>query len=73
MIRLAARRRPILGTQAPHTRILLATMDDAFFVEHYPWWAPLFERFEIDSDLRGGACGCSDDPGACTGDSCQIS
>ena len=32
-----------------------------------------FERFEIDSDLRGGACGCSDDPGACTGDSCQIS
>ena len=46
---------------APHTRILLATMDDAFFVDHYPWWTPLFERFDISDGGGGGACGCADE------------
>ena len=60
----------LAGADSQRTRSLLATMDARFFVESYPWWEPLFDRFAIARG-GGGGCGCSDE-GPLQALSCQL-
>ena len=41
----------LAGATEPKNKALMSTMDPEFFLESYPWWGPIFERFGIG---RGG-------------------
>ena len=41
----------LAGATEPKNKALMSTMDPEFFLESYPWWTPIFERFGIG---RGG-------------------
>lgn len=60
----------LCGALSTHTRIVVDGMETEFFVNHYPWWNDLFNKYHIgDSDSlalwtggggEGGGCNCGD-------------
>ena len=64
----------LAGATEPKNKALMSTMDPEFFLESYPWWGPIFERFGIgrggQTSMLSGLIG--DGSGACDS-GCSVS
>ena len=65
----------LAGATEPKNKALMSTMDPEFFLESYPWWGPIFERFGIgrggQASMLSGLIG-GDGSGACDS-GCSVS
>ena len=66
----------LAGATEPKNKALMSTMDPEFFLESYPWWGPIFERFGIgrggQTSMLSGLLGGGDGSGACDS-GCSVS
>ncbi len=66
----------LAGATEPKNKALMSTMDPEFFLESYPWWGPIFERFGIgrggQTSMLSGLIGGGDGSGACDS-GCSVS